>query len=95
MEILTAWEQWIGLSKDFYRAIGVSQTGMASIIGRAKKLRREGHFPAEEFKEIKIGDVNQTGDTGTCGGIEMTWESGKVIRFYQVDQLIDFLKKVA
>jgi hypothetical protein len=54
MEILLAWEQWKGPSKEFYRAIGVSQTGMASIIGRAKKLRREGHFPAEEFKEINL-----------------------------------------
>ena len=43
-----------GPTQDFYRAIGVSQKGMASIIGKAKKLRREGHFPAEEFKEIKI-----------------------------------------
>ena len=54
MEILSSWEQWTGVSKDFYRAIGVSQTGMASIIGRAKKLRREGHFPADDFKEIKV-----------------------------------------
>ncbi|MGZ3798146.1 MAG: hypothetical protein ACXVB1_17370, partial [Pseudobdellovibrionaceae bacterium] len=38
MEILSSWEQWTGPMKEFYRAIGVSQTGMASIIGRAKKL---------------------------------------------------------
>ena len=54
MEILQAWEQWTGAGNEFYRAIGVSQTGMASIIGKAKKLRREGHFPVEEFKEIKV-----------------------------------------
>lgn len=97
MEILMAWEQWKGLGKDFYRAIGVSQTGMASIIGRAKKLRREGHFPAEDFKEIKIADGG-AGTTSTltgCNVIEVSWENGKVIRFGQVDQLIDFLKKVA
>jgi hypothetical protein len=96
MEILLAWEQWKGPSKEFYRAIGVSQTGMASIIGRAKKLRREGHFPAEEFKEIKIEQVpvsfGGSDPSGLCR-IELTWEGKQVIRFALVDQLIDFLKK--
>lgn len=93
MEILLAWEQWKGPSKEFYRAIGVSQTGMASIIGRAKKLRREGHFPAEEFKEIKIGGAESP--SGPCVGIELSWDQGKVIRFQLVDQLVEFLKKAA
>jgi hypothetical protein len=94
MEILLAWEQWTGLSKEFYRAIGVSQTGMASIIGKAKKLRREGHFPIEDFKEIKIGQVPPAGDyAGGLCKIELNWEGKQVIRFAQVDQLIDFLKK--
>jgi hypothetical protein len=94
MEILMAWEQWKGPSKDFYREIGVSQTGMASVIGKAKKLRREGHFPAEEFKEVKVNgpEVNQA---GPCLGIELCWDQNKVIRFPQVDQLLEFLKKVA
>lgn len=98
MEILFAWEQWKGKSKDFYRAIGVSQTGMASIIGRAKKLRRDGHFPVEEFKEIKVesspSDLASL-HGGPCLGVEIMWDGGKLIRFQQVEQLIDFLKKVA
>ena len=98
MEILLAWEQWKGPVKEFYRAIGVSQTGMASIIGRAKKLRREGRFPAEDFKEIQVegADGPATGaGSGPCTGIELSWDQGKVIRFPQVDQLVEFLKKVA
>jgi hypothetical protein len=98
MEILSSWEQWTGPSKEFYRAIGVSQTGMASIIGRAKKLRREGHFPAEDFKEIKVegSPSNLTSlQSGPCLGVEIIWDNGKLIRFQQVEQLIDFLKKVA
>lgn len=98
MEILLAWEQWKGPMKGFYRAIGVSSEGMASIIGKAKKLRREGQFPAEEFKEIKIegpGAVASSGPGGPCTGIELVWEQGKVIRFPQVDQLLEFLKKAA
>ncbi len=94
MEILMAWEQWKGVSKDFYREIGVSQNGMASIIGKAKKLRREGHFPAEEFKEIKVNGT-ELNNSGPCLGIELCWDQNKIIRFPQVDQLLEFLKKVA
>ncbi len=40
MEILLAWEQWTGPANGFYTAIGVSQNGMASIIGKAKAQTR-------------------------------------------------------
>jgi hypothetical protein len=95
MEILSAWEQWKGPGGEFYQSIGVSQKGMASIIGRAKKLRREGHFPAEDFKEVKVTEGSGGSVLGGCNVIEMSWENGKLIRFGQVEQLIDFLKKVA
>jgi len=97
MEILLAWEQWKGPIKDFYKAIGVSREGMASIIGKAKKMKRAGHFPAEEFKEVKVADggLVQTGRLDGCTAIELSWEKGRTIRFGQVEQLIDFLKKAA
>jgi hypothetical protein len=95
MEILSAWEQWQGPTKEFYRGIGVSQNGMASIIGRAKKLRREGNFPMDEFKEIKLIDQPEVNGSLPGTGIEMSWDNGKIIRFPNVDHLIDFLKKVS
>jgi hypothetical protein len=97
LEILSEWEKWIGPSDGFYKAIGVSQNGMASIIGRAKKLRREG-FPTQEFKEIKVQESPSnlvSLISGPCQGVELLWDNGKLIRFSQVEQLIDFLKKVA
>lgn len=96
MEILSAWEQWQGPMKEFYRAIGSSKNGMASIIGKAKKLRREGHFPAQEFKELKVaeGVVGHPGST-PCIGIELGLTDGRVIRFPSVDPLLEFLKKAA
>ncbi len=94
MEILLAWEQWAGSSKEFFRALGVSKNGMAGIIGKAKRMRREGHFPVEEFKEVKVAD-SSTVVMGPCQGVEILWDNGKLIRFKQVEQLIDFLKKVA
>lgn len=94
MEILLAWEQWTSSSKEFFRALGVSKNGMAGIIGKAKRMRREGHFPAEEFKEIKVSESGSVA-AGPCSGVEIIWDNGKLIRFQQVEQLIDFLKKVA
>jgi hypothetical protein len=95
LEILQAWEQWTGPAKGFYTGLGVSAKGIASIIGKAKKLKREG-FPAGDFKEIKIdGTGSPPGPSGPCTGIELSWDQGKVIRFPQVDQLVEFLKKVA
>lgn len=97
LEILCAWEQWTGPGKDFYRSIGVSAKGMARMLGRAKKLRREGHFPVEEFKEIKIegGAGAAAGGMSPCAGIELIWSEGRIIRFSEVEPLIDFLKKAA
>ena len=97
LEILSAWETWTSSKQDFYRSIGVSYKGMASMMGKAKRLRREGKVPVSEFKEVTdsvLGGISmQNGFTGM--GIELTWDHGKVIRYPQVEQLIDFLKKVA
>ena len=95
MEVLLCWEQWTGPASGFYSAIGVNQKRMGSLIGRAKKLKREGHFPVEEFKEIKVAQVSATGDVSGLCTIEITWEGKQVIRFALVEQLVDFLKRVA
>ncbi len=98
MGILLAWEQWTGPMNEFYRTLGSSKSGMAAIIGKAKKMRREGHFPSEEFKEVKIADevsANQLSSLSNCNVIELNWENGRIIRFGQVEQLVDFLKKAA
>ena len=95
LEILEAWEQWTGPAKGFYSALGVSAKGISSIIGKAKKLKRAG-FPAGDFKEIKIaGTGSPSGLSEPCSGIELSWTQGRVIRFPQVDQLLEFLKKAA
>lgn len=94
MEILHAWENWTGPAAGFYSAIAVDHRKMAVILGRGKRLKREGHFPVEEFKEIKI-ESSGAGFSGPQSGIELAWDQGKVIRFTQVEQLVDFLKKVA
>lgn len=98
MEILNAWEQWKGTAKEFYKSLGLSKSSFPGVIGKAKRMRRDGHFPVSEFKEIKVEESpsNLSSLTsGPCQGVEILWDGGKLIRFPQVEQLIDFLKKVA
>lgn len=97
-EILAAWEQWTGPGSGFYSAIGADQRKMAKLIGKAKKLKREGRFPEESFKEIKVEESPSnlaSLSSGPCLGVEILWDNGKLIRFPHVDNLIEFLKKVA
>lgn len=95
VDILIAWEQWTGPASGFYAALGADHRKMAGFIGRAKKLKREGFFPEEAFKEIKISDSHSAVPMSPCQGIELVWDNSKLIRFPQVEYLIEFLKKVS
>ncbi len=98
MELLVAWEHWTGPAKGFASAVGMNRQAIPKLIGKAKKLKREGHFPPDDFKELKVegSPSNITSlQGGPCLGVEIMWDNGKLIRFQQVEQLIDFLKKVA
>jgi hypothetical protein len=97
-EVLVAWENWPGTSKEFYRSLSFSQTQMAGIIGKAKKLKREGHFGSADFKQVAIEADPASlpvAPVNPCLGAEITWTNGRVIRFAGVDMLVDFLKKAS
>ena len=99
-ELLKAWENWAGTSKEFYSSIGVSKAQAAGVLGKAKRLQRDGVFGAMEFDEVKVGEllpgiVGSNGMGAPCTAIELSWDGGKVIRFPEVTQLLDFLKKSA
>ncbi len=93
-EVLTAWENWTGSRMSFYSSIGVSPKGFASIIGKAKRLKREGYFPAEEFKEVQLSEAATPRprliSDGT--GILLHWGNKQFIKFYDVSQLVEFLR---
>ena len=92
LDILKAWESWTGKAKELYAGLGLTKQQMAIMIKKAKKLTRSG--AKSEFREINIESVLGPAPGGIVA-IEVSWESGKVIRFPSVDQLVDFLKKVA
>jgi len=97
-EVLVSWENWTGSSKDFYRSLGFTQKQMAGLIGKAKKLKREGHFGEGEFRQVGVSlpaDPSVIVGGGPCAAVEIVWTNGQVIRFSGVDYLVDFLKKSA
>jgi hypothetical protein len=53
-EVLTAWENWSGSRLSFYSAIGVSQKGFASILGKAKKLSEKVISRQRSSKRFKL-----------------------------------------
>lgn len=95
-EILHAWEQWKGTGNGFYSALGVSQKKMAKLMGKAKQLKRDGAFDGLNFTEVVVEgqDAQSSATTGGCG-IELVWDSSKVIRFGSSELLLEFLKKAA
>ena len=95
MEVLRGWESWPGTSKDFYKSIGISVKQLAILIKKGKKLVKNGIITEDEFSEIRV-ETPEAKEVVTCGDkIVLKWENGNVIHFAKVDQLIDFLKKVA
>ncbi len=94
-EVLVAWENWTGSSSEFYRSLGFSGAQMAALVGKAKKLKREGRFGEGEFKAVKLEPTATAIDSGPCNGAEIVWTNGRVIRFSQVDLLLEFLKQSA
>tara|TARA_B100000508_G_C11442998_1_gene269817 strand:- start:1018 stop:1383 length:366 start_codon:yes stop_codon:yes gene_type:complete len=93
LEILSAWEQWTGSAHAFYSAIGSNHRKMAKMMGKAKKLRREGH--TLPFEEISIEGVTDTNNPAPLVCDIEVQDKNRVIRFRKVDHLVEYLKKAA
>ena len=88
-----AWEEWSGPASGFYSALEADYRKMASLIGRAKKLKREGAFVDSQFKEVKVEVESAATGQFSGSGIVLKWDKKRLIRFSEVDQLLEFLSK--
>ena len=77
VDILDAWESCEGPSKSFYKAIGSTSAQMASLMGRAKRLKREGIVGSGEFKEVNV--TPQTTNTGGNPPIILRFKKDNII----------------
>lgn len=97
LDVLRAWELSPGTTADFYRDLDLKKGQLSSIIRirKAKKLVKSGAFESD-FKEITIDSTSgQIQELGPYSGMELVWDNGKVIRFSQVELVLNFLKKAA
>ncbi len=94
MEVLRGWESWPGKSAEFQREIGLSKMQMVTMIQKGKRLVKSGAVTESEFKEISLPGSGV--DSGVSGvGMELKLEGNRAIRFSQVDQLVEFVKKTS
>lgn len=96
IEVLRTWENWPGRAVELYRELGLSKMQLVTMIQKAKRLIKNGVVTESDFKELKTDSFIPSAEASNCSGlISMNWDEKKQIRFSQVDQLVDFLKKVA
>ena len=96
MSVLRAWENWTGTTADLYRELGLTKMQMVILIKKAKKLVKSGVMTESDFQEVTSDSVEDSSSNQVpCSGIEMIWGKDKIIKFRKVDELVDFLKKVA
>jgi hypothetical protein len=94
-EILHCWEQWSGQPQAFYKGLGVDYRKMGSLMGRAKKLKREGAFDGLNFTEVVVekDSADELSSMITSyAPIELVL-GRRVIRFATTDLLVEFLEK--
>ena len=93
MEVLRGWESWPGNSAEYYREIGLSKMQMVTMIQNGKKLVKSGAVTESEFKEISLPVSGGALGGLPVGAMEMLLPGNRAVRFSQVEQLVEFLKK--
>lgn len=92
MDVLRGWESWSGDSSAYYREIGVSRQQLGVLIQKGKRLVKSGRVSESEFREVALPVAGEAGSM-MDSGMELRLDASRAIRFSQVDQLIDFIKK--
>jgi hypothetical protein len=95
VDIVKAWERWPGTAKSFYSSLGIKKQQMANIIKIGKRLFREGKEMLGSFNPVPTQSSSVTTSNTNKVPIIVSWDKKKNIRFYQVNHLVEFLKKCA
>lgn len=95
MDVLRAWESWPGESSEFNREVGLKKHQLATLIREGKKHVKSGKVTESEFKELSLSGLGAGVGAFDGMGMELKLDVNRAIRFGQVDQLVEFLKKTA
>ena len=94
IDIVRAWEKWPGTAKSLYNGLGLQRQQLSNIIRKGKKLLKGGKQTLGPFTPVEI-KTSTAKDFNNKIPIVLSWDKRKSIRFYQVDHLVEFLKKAA
>ncbi len=95
MELRQAWENYTGSAEEFRSEVGVKMGTLRNLLKASKKLN---HIIASADAMVVAGSDQSHLEDGSVAGavIELAFINGsKVIRFPNVDLLIDFIRKSA
>ncbi len=93
VELLRAWEEYTGPSTELAKQLGMKRHQLARQIREARKaaLRNDAVDPA--FQALQIPESLESNSVRAV--IEISWGGDKVVKFPNVDLLVEFLRKAA
>lgn len=94
IDLVRAWERWPGTAKSFYQSIGIKKQQMGFIIKKGKRLFKEGKEKLGPFTPVEPREPSASHSDQKVP-IVVKWDKKRTIRFYQVEHLVEFLKKCA
>jgi hypothetical protein len=88
-DIIRVWEKWTGSSKSLCQSLGIKNKQLAFIIKKGKRIIKNNKKKLGPFIPIEV--KNSTNQQRTP--IVLILNKKRSIRFYQVNQLVEFLKQ--
>jgi hypothetical protein len=95
VEVLRGWESWAGPGAQYAKELGISASQLGTMIQKGKRLIKNGIVTESEFKEIGVSASTGLLPSSTTCAIELQVDANRLVRFGQVDTLVEFLKKTS
>lgn len=91
LDVIRTWERWTGTSKSLCQGLGIKDKQLAFIIKKGKRVLKDGKEKLGPFTPVEV----KTPPDDQKAPIILMWDKKRSIRFYQVGQLVEFLKQAA
>jgi hypothetical protein len=95
-ELRQAWENFTGPIEQFRSEAGVQTGTLRNLLSASKKLNHAITSASSVGLQAQVSEVEQPGELPLGRGLELIYDRGdKIIRFPDVDTLVEFLKKAS
>jgi hypothetical protein len=93
IELLRVWEEHTGPATHLARQLGMKSNQLARQIREARKAAAMSDVIDPAFQALQIPESLDGSSVGSV--IEMSWGGDKVVKFPNVDCLVEFLRKAS